>query len=198
MKRSLDKSDNPIITIDTWKRMIAQSAYQITVTLVLHFARDRIFGFVTTSDQRDLQLRTLIFNQYVFSQIFNMINVRYLDRGLNILRSPSRNYLIWVILLAIVIAQILIVNYGGAFFQIAPIDQSLWLVSIMIGAGSFPVGALLRLMLNRPLERKANLCLALVNPNPRVGHRWPFPGMPMTMELSILTSMITSKWASVQ
>lgn len=76
--------------------IIGQSIFQLTVALVLHFAGSSILGYNATDEFQRIQqaddLNTLIFNQFVFCQIFNMLNARRLDRRLNVLRGFWRNY----------------------------------------------------------------------------------------------------------
>lgn len=52
-----------------WKMIIGQSIYQLVVTLILNFGGQRILSYDTVREQD--QLKTLIFNTFVFMQIFN-------------------------------------------------------------------------------------------------------------------------------
>jgi len=54
-----------------WKMIIGQSIYQLIVTLVLNFAGNEILGY-ETKFERD-RLETLIFNIYVWMQVFNQL-----------------------------------------------------------------------------------------------------------------------------
>jgi P-type Ca2+ transporter type 2C len=56
----------PLITYTMWKTIIVQSIYQTAVTLVLYFAGHHIFSY------RSQEISTLVFNAYVWMQIFNM------------------------------------------------------------------------------------------------------------------------------
>jgi len=49
--------------------IIGQSIYQLVVTLILNFAGKRIFGYKTEEEMK--QLETVIFNTFVWMQIFN-------------------------------------------------------------------------------------------------------------------------------
>jgi Ca2+-transporting ATPase len=60
----------PLITIQMWKTIVGQSIYQTAVTLVLYFAAPRIFAYQTDTEIQ--QIDTLVFNTYVWLQIFNM------------------------------------------------------------------------------------------------------------------------------
>lgn len=65
----------PLITIQMWKTIIGQSIYQSAVTLVLYFVGPRIFSYST--EQQVQQANTLVFNTYVWMQVFNMY--KYVD-----------------------------------------------------------------------------------------------------------------------
>ena len=58
-----------------WKTIAGQSIYQIAVTFVLYFAGPRIFAYHT--EHQVQQVETLVFNTYVWMQIFNMYKCVY-------------------------------------------------------------------------------------------------------------------------
>jgi P-type Ca2+ transporter type 2C len=60
----------PLITIPMWKMIFGQSAYQLAVTLVLYFGGEAILNYHT--DLELAQLQTMVFNAYVWMNIFNM------------------------------------------------------------------------------------------------------------------------------
>jgi P-type Ca2+ transporter type 2C len=65
----------PLINVPMLKTIIGQSIYQLAVTLVLYFAGGRILSYQT--DLENKQLQTLVFNTYVWMQIFNMYKYGY-------------------------------------------------------------------------------------------------------------------------
>ena len=68
--RNPDPKSAPLINIAMWKMIFGQSLYQLAVTLILYFAGAAILSYHT--DLQTAQLQTLIFNTYVWMQIFNM------------------------------------------------------------------------------------------------------------------------------
>lgn len=70
LDRKPESRSSPLINIPMWKTIIGQSIYQLTVTLILHFAGADILAYKT--DLETKQLQTLVFNTYVWMQIFNM------------------------------------------------------------------------------------------------------------------------------
>lgn len=63
-----------------WIMILGQSVYQLVVALTLNFAGHEILNLHSTdpalSIDQENELKTLIFNAFTFSQIFNMINSR--------------------------------------------------------------------------------------------------------------------------
>ncbi|SCV70468.1 BQ2448_1862 [Microbotryum intermedium] len=157
LDRKPDRKMAPLISAQMWLMIMGQALYQILVALVLHFAGHNIFGFHSSDSgeriDQDNELKTLIFNSFVFCQIFNMLNARRLDRTLNIFRGIHKNMYFLVIFLIMVGGQALIVNFGGAAFQVVRIGARDWGISIILGLISLPVAVLIRLLPPGPWER---------------------------------------------
>jgi P-type Ca2+ transporter type 2C len=69
LKRKPEPKSAPLITLTMWKMIIGQSIYQLVVTFILNFRGADILGY--TSERELGQLPTLIFNTFVWMQIFN-------------------------------------------------------------------------------------------------------------------------------
>ncbi|KAK7033038.1 calcium-transporting ATPase [Favolaschia claudopus] len=158
LDRKPDKKSAPLFSTDMYKQIMFQSIYQITVTLIFHFLGHRILGLGHSDDAKitrrnDLLVQTLVFNAFVFAQIFNSFNCRRLDRKLNIFEGLLLNWYFIVITLIEIGAQILIVFVGGAAFQVTRIGGREWGISLALGVMSIPIGALVRLLPNEPFDR---------------------------------------------
>jgi Ca2+-transporting ATPase len=70
LDRKPDQKSN-LISLNMWKMIIGQAIYQLIVTLTLNFAGNEIMGYKTEFEQS--RLETLIFNIYVWMQIFNQL-----------------------------------------------------------------------------------------------------------------------------
>ncbi|KZV77881.1 hypothetical protein EXIGLDRAFT_566705, partial [Exidia glandulosa HHB12029] len=97
-------------------------------------------------------LKTLVFNTFVFTQIFNSINCRRLDRSLNVFQGILLNWYFMIITLIEVGIQILIVFIGGPALQVVEITGRDWAISIVVGLGAMVVGAIMRLIQNGIFE----------------------------------------------
>ncbi|KAF9240186.1 cation transporting ATPase [Melanogaster broomeanus] len=98
-------------------------------------------------------MQTLVFNAFVFAQIFNSVNSRRFDRKENVFEGLLRNYYFIVITLIEIVVQVLIVFVGGAAFQVTIIGGREWSISLALGVVSIPLGALIRLLPNEPFEK---------------------------------------------
>ncbi|KAL1842419.1 hypothetical protein VTJ49DRAFT_5267 [Mycothermus thermophilus] len=133
----------PLITLTMWKMILGQSLYQLAVCLTLHFAGPAgKLGFLYPTTQQ----RTLVFNTFVFMQIFKLINSRRIDNKLNIFEGLHRNHLFHLMMTIMILGQVLIIFFGGAAFGVVRLTPAQWGISLVLGFLSIPVGILIRLV----------------------------------------------------
>ncbi|KAF6813603.1 calcium-translocating P-type ATPase [Colletotrichum sojae] len=140
LDRKPDRKSAPLITVRMTKMIIGQAIAQLVITLVLHFAGGSMLGY------GEKRLNTLVFNTFVWLQIFNELNNRRLDNRLNIFENITKNYFFIGINLIMIGGQILIIFVGGEAFKIERLNGKDWGLSVGIGALSLPLGALIRLI----------------------------------------------------
>lgn len=97
-------------------------------------------------EEQNLILKTMIFNTFVFLQIFNEINCRRIDNHLNVFAGIHRNLYFICIFFFIAIAQVIIVTFGGDAFKTEPLNIGQWAICIFLGFLSLPLGALIRMV----------------------------------------------------
>ncbi|KAK7313767.1 hypothetical protein VNO77_38965 [Canavalia gladiata] len=129
------------ITKAMWRNIIGQSIYQIVVLAVLNFEGKDILG-IGGSDATDI-LNTLIFNSFIFFQVFNEINCREIEK-INIFRGILDRWNFLVIIFSIVAIQVITVQLLGIFARTVALNLKLWLLSVLIGATSILIDALLK------------------------------------------------------
>lgn len=78
---------------------------------------------------------------------------RQYDNTMNIFEGILRNWLFPTISAIMVGGQILIAFVGGRAFSTVPLTGAQWAVSLVLGLFSLPVGVLIRLIPDAPLER---------------------------------------------
>ena len=144
----LDRKPEPksaaLISLTMWKMIIGQSVFQLLVTLVLYFAGASFLSY-QTQHERD-QLQTLIFNTFVWMQIFNQYNNRRIDNRMNIFEGMHRNYFFIAIQFIIVGGQIMIIFLGGDAFSTHRLNRAQWGYSVVLGFLSIPVAVMIRMI----------------------------------------------------
>lgn len=145
----------PLITTNMWKMITGQAIYQLAVTFVLYFAGQQIFP--TYSDD---EIRTIVFNTFVWMQIFNEFNNRRLDNNFNIFEGLHRNKFFIVINCLMVGLQIAIVFVGGQAFSIVPggITGTQWALCIVLALLCMPWAVLVRLFPDAWFATVAKFC----------------------------------------
>ncbi|OKL58510.1 hypothetical protein UA08_06274 [Talaromyces atroroseus] len=136
----------PMISLTMWKMIIAQSIYQLSVTLALNFAGNEILGYEGAEQE---SLETVVFNTFVWMQFFNQYNNRRLDNRLNIFEGIHENWYFLGINLITIVGQVLIIFFGGSALSAVRLDGTQWAISLFLGAFSLVVGALVRLVPDR-------------------------------------------------
>jgi len=147
LDRKPEPRDQSLISLTMWKMIIGQSIFQLIVTFVLYFAGHKFLHYGRDIQnphyERDIQ-NTLIFNTFVWMQIFNALNCRRIDDRLNTLEGIWRNWLFLTIFAIMIVGQIIIVFVSGAAFQVVPLNGPQWAISIVSGSLSLPIGMAIR------------------------------------------------------
>lgn len=131
--------------------ILGQAVYQLAVTFMLYFAGEKILGAQLSSDpvQRQKELSTVVFNTFVWMQIFNEFNNRRLDNKFNIFEGMFRNYWFLGINTIMVGGQVMIVYVGGQAFSVTRLSGTLWGVCIVCAIACLPWAIVLRLIPDR-------------------------------------------------
>ena len=144
LDRPPDRKSAPLITVRMYKMIFGQAICQLGITLVLHFAGASVLGYDRSNEYQLKSLNTLIFNTFVWLQIFNELNNRRLDNRLNIFEGITKNWFFLAINCIMIGGQVLIIFVGSDAFKIHPLNGREWGLSIGLGAISVPWGALIR------------------------------------------------------
>ncbi|KAF7560581.1 hypothetical protein G7046_g3572 [Stylonectria norvegica] len=147
LDRKPEVKGSSIISPTMWKMIIGQSIYQLVITLILYYGSEK--GVLPMSrTPTEAEVSTLVFNTFVWMQIFNQWNNRRLDNKFNIFEGLFQNWFFIGISLIMMGGQIIIIFFGGAAFQIAGEGQdgTLWAIAIVLGFISIPVGIIIRLI----------------------------------------------------
>jgi len=141
LKRRPYKLDAPIISKLMWRNIIGTSAYQLFWMLFLLYSVNSVFPNIE-ADSKDHY--TLIFNVFVWLQVFGIFNARKVNEERNVFQNVSQNHVFIFIIIVIVLFQALIVELFGPLFVTTGQTNAQWWFAIGIGATTLISGALIR------------------------------------------------------
>ncbi|KAJ9540825.1 hypothetical protein OSB04_027331 [Centaurea solstitialis] len=124
-----------------WRNIMGQSLYQFVVIWLLQSRGKSYFGL--HGDDSDLVLNTLIFNAFVFCQLFNEINSREMEKE-DVSDGIWDNNVFVSVIFATFVFQVIIVEYLGTFANTSPLTIMQWFYCIFIGFLSMPIAVYLK------------------------------------------------------
>jgi Ca2+-transporting ATPase len=98
------------------------------------------------------QALSIFFSIFVLLQFWNMFNARTLGSTKSAFSGLSENPYFLVIAVAILLGQILIVNFGGTFFRVVPLDMMTWVKILAVTSLVLWIGEIIR-FLSRAREK---------------------------------------------
>ncbi|EEQ84312.2 Ca2+-transporting ATPase [Blastomyces dermatitidis ER-3] len=144
LERKPTPKSAPLFTTTMWKMIIGQTIYQLAVTYTLYFGGARIFNYDLSDQVVKEKLNTVVFNTFVWMQIFNEFNNRRLDNKFNIFEGILKNYYFIGINCLMFGGQIMIIFVGGSALSVRPIDGIQWLICILCAIMCIPFAVLIR------------------------------------------------------
>jgi len=101
---------------------------------------------------------TIVFNVFVFLQIFNMLAARKINDEINIFDGVFTNPMFCGVWLVIVIGQIVIVSVGSTAMKvhIAGLTSQQWIICICIGFLSLPMNLVLKFVSDKVAIKMGN------------------------------------------
>ena len=175
-----------LITTNMWKMILGQAVYQLAVTFTLYFAGSKILHYDLAANNGLLQteLDTIVFNTFVWMQIFNEFNNRRLDNKLNIFEGVHKNWFFIGINAIMVGGQIMIVFVGGKAFEIKRIDGGQWAICILCALPCLLWAVILRCI----PDKYAAILFSFV------GRVWLSIAMPVLHALSVTFRPVGKAW----
>lgn len=137
------------ISVTMWINILGHSVYQLAVLLFLLYDAMAIFPEL---EAKGKQHYTLIFNTFVWMQLFNEFNARKIEGEMNIFEGIMTNPYFLIIVAVSGGVQAMMVELFGPFANTTHQTWQMWLLAIGFGCGSFPMGFVLRFI--RPIIAK--------------------------------------------
>ncbi|EER26383.1 Calcium transporting P-type ATPase, putative [Coccidioides posadasii C735 delta SOWgp] len=153
-EKILDRKPTPksasLFTMTMWKMIIGQSIYQLIVTFTLYFAGAKILNYDVAADHHlQEQLDTIVFNTFVWMQIFNEFNNRRLDNKFNIFEGIHKNYWFIGINVLMVGGQVMIIFVGDVAIGVERLNGEQWAICILCAIFCLPWAIVLRCIPDR-------------------------------------------------
>jgi calcium-translocating P-type ATPase len=150
----------PLISRVMWRNIIGQAVLQITIMLTILLAGYKIWDFPMHDAKADTSKHfTMIFNTFVWLQIFNEINSRKVNGEPNVFENFFANYIFAAVLFFTAVTQVLMVEVFGAWAQTQGLNLTEWFSCIGLGFLSIPWGFLVRM-----IEVDTSVGMVEVNP----------------------------------
>lgn len=134
------RRDASLVSRPMWRNIFVQATYQLALLVFLLNKGPAMFNCEDGSSHHF----TILFNAFVFCQVFNEFNAREIGDLFDPLRSLSQSPMFLMVIFFTVIAQWCIVEYGGDFTQTYPLTLDEWKITASLGAISLPLGWVMR------------------------------------------------------
>nr|CCA14985.1 plasma membrane calcium ATPase putative [Albugo laibachii Nc14] len=157
LTRSPYPKTKPLLSKKMIKHIIGQSIYQLIILLTLTFSGETIFDLPSgrrtdlPEDQKNDPNThlTIIFNTFVWMQLFNELNCRKIHDEVNIFDGITKNRFFIYLAVLQVVMQIVLVEWTGRFFNTVSLSAVQWLACVVLGCLSLPIGLALRCVPDR-------------------------------------------------
>ncbi|KAI8818278.1 uncharacterized protein EV422DRAFT_176948 [Fimicolochytrium jonesii] len=158
LQRKPSRRNERLVNFPMARMIIGQAIYQIVVCLVIYWMAPiwwPVDPSIPKTDEdyynmdtgKSHSQSTMVFNVFVFCQVFNEINARSITRDLNIFKGIMGNRIFQGVILITIVLQAIIVEFGGPVFKTqGGLNGVQWAVCLIVGLGSLPVGAMIRLL----------------------------------------------------
>jgi len=125
-----------------WRNILIQSTYQLMLLVYLLSKGPSLYS----CEDGSIHHFTIIFNAFVFCQIFNEFNAREIGDVFDPIGALGQSPMFVIVIIFTVISQWVIVEYGGEFTQTTPLSMEEWMATVFYGALSIPIGFFMRLL----------------------------------------------------
>ncbi|KAK9129675.1 hypothetical protein Sjap_010162 [Stephania japonica] len=143
MKRTPVGRKGNFISNVMWRNILGQSLYQFAIIWFLQTSGKALFRL--KGSDSNLILNTLIFNSFVFCQVFNEISSREMEK-IDVFEGILKNYVFVAVLSCTVLFQIIIIEFLGTFANTTPLTLGQWFFSIFIGFLGMPIAAAVKMI----------------------------------------------------
>ena len=138
MEEKPRKSTDFIITRPMWWNIIGVGIVFLVVLMGMLWYYNHTPEGMTTHDL------TVFFTFFVMLQFWNLFNARVFGTNHSAFNHLNKSYGMELIVLAIIVGQVIIVQYGGAVFRTVPLDWMTWLQIVALSSCVLWIGEIYR------------------------------------------------------
>ena len=138
MQEKPRKSTDFIITRPMWWNIIGVGIVFLVVLMGMLWYYNHTPEGMTTHDL------TVFFTFFVMLQFWNLFNARVFGTNHSAFNHLNKSYGMELIVLAIIVGQVIIVQYGGAVFRTVPLDWMTWLQIVALSSCVLWIGEIYR------------------------------------------------------
>ena len=133
-----------------WRNIIGQSLFQCGLLFTVLYTGQYIFD---VGQEGSISHYTVVFNLFVFMQVFNEFNARKVNEEFNVFHNIHTNYIFLGVIIVTVFVQILVVEIPGINTFVGCTHQTFyqWFVTILLSSLGLLIGVLVRLI---PMPRQ--------------------------------------------
>ena len=136
------RRDSSLISRPMWRNILIQATYQLLLLMFLLNKGPQMYNCEDGSSHHF----TIIFNAFVFCQVFNEFNAREIGDVFDPFYNLGKSPMFLLVIGFTCLAQWLIVEFGGDFTQTTALTFSEWRSTVGYGAMSIPMGFIMRLI----------------------------------------------------
>jgi Ca2+-transporting ATPase len=138
LERRPAKRKSPLISADMIQNIAMQVLFQMSVVTFL------LLVHPGESEVRSEHHYTMIFNTFVYCQMFNLVNARAVERGDGVVNGLLENVLFNVILVGIGVVEFCLIQFGGSFFSCVALTMKEQFCCLILGFMCIPYGFVVR------------------------------------------------------
>ena len=127
-----------------WKNIMLHAIFQVLALLAILYAGYLIPWTSGPTALQSTRHYTIVFNTFVWMQLFNEINAHSIDDHQNVFKGLYKNPIFIVVMIVSVAIQAIVVEFGGAAFKTVGLSWDQWLFCIGVGALELPLGFIIR------------------------------------------------------
>mmetsp|Transcript_37029 Transcript_37029/g.57817 ORF Transcript_37029/g.57817 Transcript_37029/m.57817 type:complete len:1016 (+) Transcript_37029:126-3173(+) len=134
------KREAALVSRPMWRNILCQSAYQLGMLYYVLMHGAGLFGVPFGSEKHF----TLVFNAFVFCQVFNEFNARSIKDDWNVFKGLASNRMFMGIIIFTILVQVALVEGAGFLLETSHLTAAQWFSCLGLGAIALPVGLLMR------------------------------------------------------